>query len=159
MQNLVMTAPTVKGEGRGYWDWGEGRAAMVDIRDVVDSAVGALTGEAGVVAGETFVLTGPRAIGFAEVAEILSTVLDREIAYVPVPHEAAGEALSGMGLPQWIVDGYAELSEGFGRASRTRPRTTSKRSRVTRRATSSSSRWTSGRAGTNRPRGSGAQAV
>jgi|SRR5918994_2208254 uncharacterized protein YbjT (DUF2867 family) len=113
MQNLMMTAPTVEGEGRIYWDWGEGRAGIVDIRDVVDAAVGALTGEAGEVAGGTFVLTGPRAIGFAEVAEILSRVLDREIAYVPVPHEAAGEALSGMGLPQWIVDGYAELSEGF----------------------------------------------
>jgi NAD(P)H dehydrogenase (quinone) len=83
MQNLMMTVPTVRGEGRICWDWGEGRAGMVDIRDVVDAAVGALTGEAGEVAGGTFVLTGRRAIGFAEVAEILSRVLDREIVYYP----------------------------------------------------------------------------
>jgi uncharacterized protein YbjT (DUF2867 family) len=36
MQNLMMTAPTVRGEGRIYWYWGEGRAGMVDIRNVVD---------------------------------------------------------------------------------------------------------------------------
>src|SRR5918996_2513498 len=113
MQNVMMTAPTVKEQGTIYWDWGVGRAGMVDVRDVVDSAVGALTTNAGAVAGRTFVLTGPRTIGFAEVADILSRVVGREIAYAPVLHEAAGEALLGMGLPEWIVEGYAELSEGF----------------------------------------------
>lgn len=113
MQNVMMTAPTVKEQGTIYWDWGQGRAGMVDVRDVVDSAVGALTSEAGEFEGERFVLTGPRTIGFAEVAEILSRVLRREIAYVPVPHEAAGEAMLGMGLPEWIVEGFAELAEGF----------------------------------------------
>ena len=113
MQNVMMTAPTVKEQGTIYWDWGVGRAGMVDVKDVVDSAVGALTTNAGAVAGRTFVLTGPRTIGFAEVADILSRVVGREIAYAPVPHEAAGEALLGMGLPEWIVEGYAELSEGF----------------------------------------------
>jgi uncharacterized protein YbjT (DUF2867 family) len=101
MQNVMMTAPTVKEQGTIYWDWGVGRAGMVDVRDVVDSAVGALTTNAGAVAGRTFVLTGPRTIGFAEVADILSRVVGREIAYAPVPHEAAGEALLGMGLPEW----------------------------------------------------------
>jgi uncharacterized protein YbjT (DUF2867 family) len=67
---------------------------MIDVRDVVDSAVGALTSEGNEIAGKSLVHTGPSAIGFVEVAETLSRVLGKEIAYVPVPHEAAGEALS-----------------------------------------------------------------
>ena len=113
MQNVMMAASTVKEQGAVYFDWGSGKAGMIDLRDVVDCAVGALTGEAGAVEGETFVLTGPAAIGFADVAAILSRVIGRTVEYVPVPHEAAGEAMLAMGVPEWIVKGYAELSTGF----------------------------------------------
>jgi uncharacterized protein YbjT (DUF2867 family) len=113
MQNVMMTAPTVKEQDTIYWDWGEGRAGMIDVRDIVDSAVGALTSEGRELEGESFVLTGPRSIGFVDVAEILSGVLGKDVSYVPVSHEAAGEAMLGMGLPEWIVEGFAELAEGF----------------------------------------------
>ena len=121
MQNVMMAAGTVKEQGAIYWDWAEGRAGMIDVRDVVDSAVGALTRPGGELEGESFVLTGPRSIGFGEVAKILSDVLGKDVNYVPVPHEAASEAMLGMGIPEWIVAGYAELSEGFmnGYADRT----------------------------------------
>ena len=113
MQNVMATASTVREQGTIYWDWGGGRAGMIDVRDVVDSAVGALTGETREFEGGSFVLTGPQSIGFAEVAETLSRVLGNEITYVPVSHEAAGEAMSGMGMPDWIVQGFGELAEGF----------------------------------------------
>ena len=112
-RSLMMAASTVREQGAVYFDWGSGRAGMVDLRDVVDCAVGVLTGEAGVVEGETFVLTGPASIGFADVAASLSQVLGRAVEYVPVPHEAASEAMLAMGVPEWIVKGYAELSAGF----------------------------------------------
>jgi len=66
MQNVMMAAPTVRDHGHIYFDWGNGKAGMIDARDVVDCAVGALTGQAKAIQGETFVLTGPAAIGFAE---------------------------------------------------------------------------------------------
>jgi len=113
MQNMMMLASTVKEQGAVYFDWGSGKAGMIDVRDVVDCAVGALTGEAGAVEGEIFVLTGPAAIGFADVAAILSRVIGRTVEYIPVPHEAASEAMLGMGVPEWIVKGFAELSAGF----------------------------------------------
>ena len=74
MQNVMMAAPTVKEHGTIYWDWGEGRAGMIDVS---------------------------------------SRVVGKEITYVPVPHEAAGEAMLGMGLPEWVVEGFAELAERF----------------------------------------------
>ena len=113
MQNVMMAASTVKEQGAVYFDWGSGKAGMIDLRDVVDCAVGVLAGEAGAVEGETFVLTGPAAIGFADVAATLSRVLGRAVEYVPVPHEAATEAMLAMGVPEWIAKGYTELSAGF----------------------------------------------
>jgi uncharacterized protein YbjT (DUF2867 family) len=113
MQNVLMAAQTVREQGVLYWDWGSGKAGMVDVRDVVDCAVGVLTGRAGDVAGETFVLTGPAAIGFAEVAASLSQATGREVEYVPVSHEAASEAMVAMGMRAWIAAGYAELNSGF----------------------------------------------
>ena len=121
MQNVMMAAQTVKEQGAVYFDWGSGKAGMIDARDVVDSAVGVLTGQAATVESETFVLTGPASIGFADVAEVLSRVTGRPIEYVPVPHEAAREAMLAMGVPEWIVEGYVELDAGFedGFADRT----------------------------------------
>jgi len=114
MQNVMMAASTVQGQGAVYFDWGSGKAGMIDLRDVVECAVSVLAGESGAVEGETFVLTGPAAIGFADVADVLSRVIGRTVEYVPVSHEAASEAMLGMGVPEWIVKGYAELSTGFG---------------------------------------------
>ena len=68
MQNVMMAAPTVREQRHIYFDWGNGKAGMIDARDVVDCAVGARTGQATAIEGQTFVLTGPAAIGFAEVA-------------------------------------------------------------------------------------------
>ena len=51
MQNVMMAAPTVREQGHIYFDWGNGKAGMIDSRDVVDCAVGALTGQAKAIAG------------------------------------------------------------------------------------------------------------
>jgi uncharacterized protein YbjT (DUF2867 family) len=108
-----MAAATVREQGTVYFDWGAGRAGMVDVRDVVDCAVAVLTGASGDVDGETFVLTGPASIGFDDVAAALSEVAGRTVDYVPVPHEAAIAAMVAMGMPEWVAEGYAELSAGF----------------------------------------------
>lgn len=113
MQNTMMTAPTVKDQGAIYFDWGDGKAGMVDVRDIVDSAIGVLTARDGRFDGRSFVLTGPEAIGFAEVAEAIGRAIGRQVKYVAVSHEAAKEALLAMGWPEWIVDGYIELFIGF----------------------------------------------
>lgn len=113
MQNATMAARTVQEQGAVYFDWGAGKAGMIDVRDVVDCAVAVLAGEPGAVAGETFVLTGPASIGFADVAAALTRATGRTVEYVPVPHEAAVQAMVAMGVPEWIAEGYAELGAGF----------------------------------------------
>jgi uncharacterized protein YbjT (DUF2867 family) len=111
MQNTMMAAQTVQSDGVVYWDWSDGRAGMVDLRDIVDAAAGALTGSGH--EGKSYILTGPASISFHDVAAALSNVLGKEVKYVSVPHEASREAMVGMGMPEWIADGYVELSGGF----------------------------------------------
>lgn len=111
MQNLMGTAQTIASDGVFYWDLDDAEVAMIDVRDVADSAAGALTGTGH--EGQTYILTGPEAISLHDAADAFSDVLDKDVNYVPVPHEAALESRLDMGFPEWIARGYGELMEGF----------------------------------------------
>jgi len=111
MQNSMMAAPTIASDGAIYWDWQDGKVGMIDVRDIVDSAVGVLTGSGH--EGKEYILTGPQALSFHDVAETLTKVVGKEVKYVSVPSEASKESMMKMGFPEWIVDGYVELSTGF----------------------------------------------
>jgi len=111
MQNLMMAIPSIQGEGNIYWDWDSGKAGMIDVRDVADSALGALNGKA--EEGQEYVLTGPSSVSMHDVASSFTNTLGKQVNYIPVPHEASKEAMMGMGFPEFIVDGYIELNVGF----------------------------------------------
>ena len=44
MQNLIMAARTIASDGVIYWDTGEGKPGMIDLRDIVEAAFAVLTG-------------------------------------------------------------------------------------------------------------------
>ncbi len=111
MQNMMMASPSIQNGGQIYWDWADGKAGMIDVRDVAESAFGALTGKA--EQGKEYILTGPKSISMHDVATSFAKVLSKKINYVAVPHEASKESMMGMGFPEFIVDGYVELSQGF----------------------------------------------
>ena len=113
MQNTMMFAPTVKEQGAVYFDWGEGKAGIIDVRDIVDSAVGVLTADDGRYDGETVVLTGPQSIGWNTIAEEIGNVAGKPVQYTAVPHDTAVQGMVGAGVPEWIAEGYGELSVGF----------------------------------------------
>lgn len=113
MQNTMMAAQTIASSGTIYWDMNDGRLAMIDARDIADVAFEVLTGSGH--EGKSYILTGPQAISFNDVAASFSRVLGKEITYVNVPGHAAFTAMTGMGVPEWIAGGYVELSEGFSR--------------------------------------------
>jgi uncharacterized protein YbjT (DUF2867 family) len=112
MQNVMGAIPTIA-KGALYWDLGDGKVGMIDVRDIVDSAVGVLTGAGH--EGQTYDLTGPAAISFHDVAATLSRVLGREVKYTAVPTAAARESLVSMGYPEWTADGFGELMAEFAR--------------------------------------------
>ena len=112
MQNTMMAAQTISSDGVIYWDMKDGKLGMIDVRDIADAAYAVITGKGH--EGKSYILTGPEAISFNDVAKIFSDVLHKEVKYVNVPHEASIQAMTGMGIPQWIAEGFAELDEGFG---------------------------------------------
>jgi uncharacterized protein YbjT (DUF2867 family) len=111
MQNTMMAAQTVATDGMVYMPFKDGKVGMVDVRDVVESAVTALTKEGH--QNKTYHLTGPASISFHDVAATLAKVLGKEVKYIDVPPKAAIEAMVGMGLPEWVANGYSELFINF----------------------------------------------
>jgi uncharacterized protein YbjT (DUF2867 family) len=75
---------------------GDGAVAMIDPCDVAGVAAVALTGDGH--AGRTYRLTGPEAITYAQIAEVLG------VEYVDVPPEVARRELAAAGMPGWLVD-------------------------------------------------------
>jgi uncharacterized protein YbjT (DUF2867 family) len=86
---------------------GDGRVAMVDVRDIADVAVAALTSRGH--AGKIYTLTGPEALGFDDVARILSRQTGGEIRHVRVPPDKVRVALQGRGVAAWFADDMAKL--------------------------------------------------
>lgn len=111
MQNALMAAGTVASDGAIYLPFKDGRVGMVDVRDIIDVAAEVLTSDGH--AGKRYTLTGPAPVSFHDVARALSRALGKDVTYVNVPPEAAKQALVGMGLPEWIADGYVELMVDF----------------------------------------------
>lgn len=76
---------------------GDGKSSFIDVRDIADSAAAALTSEA--FDGRAFNLTGPEALGYAEAARLLSSVLGKPVSYQPIDDEAFIAMLTGAGVP------------------------------------------------------------
>ncbi len=105
MQNFITYFPPRNGVI--YLPWGNGTASFVDTRDIVAVAAEALTSDGH--EEKTYTLTGPAALGIAEVAQILSEVADREFKYVDVPEDAARDGMLEAGVPKWQAEALMEL--------------------------------------------------
>jgi uncharacterized protein YbjT (DUF2867 family) len=93
--------------GSIYLPWGNGTASFVDTRDIASVAAEVLTSDGH--EGRIYTLTGPAALGIADVARILSEAAGREFKYVDVPQDAARDGMLQAGLPQWQVEPIMEL--------------------------------------------------
>ncbi len=105
MQNFITHFPPRN--GAICLPWENGTASFVDTRDVAGVAAKALTEEGH--AGRIYTLTGPAALGIAEVARILSKAAGSEIHYVDVPEDAARDGMLQAGVPKWLSDVILEL--------------------------------------------------
>jgi len=111
MENLLAAADTIRTEGTIAAPAGRGRAGFVAARDVAAVAARVLTspGHDGVM----YVLTGPEALGYADIAARVSAVFARQVDYEDQPAERARELMLSGGMARWEADGYLELFEWF----------------------------------------------
>jgi uncharacterized protein YbjT (DUF2867 family) len=85
----------------------DGRVAMIDARDIAAAAVAALTTVP--AEGRVYTLTGPEAISFDEVADVIGQRAGRVVRHVRVPAEAVCERLRAAGAESWFAEDMAAL--------------------------------------------------
>jgi uncharacterized protein YbjT (DUF2867 family) len=107
--NIRSILPTVQAQGAFYSTVGQGRVALVDEEDVAEVAATALT-EAG-HQGKKYVLTGPKAVSYPEMAEALASKLGKPVKYIDIDPAQAKQAMIGAGMPDWVADFINELRE------------------------------------------------
>lgn len=87
---------------------GKGKTSFVDVRDVAEIAIKALT-EPGHV-HRIYRLTGPDAMTFAGAASRISTALGRDIPFVGITPEQMRDALIANGAEAWYAEMNAEMT-------------------------------------------------
>jgi uncharacterized protein YbjT (DUF2867 family) len=78
---------------------------FVDVEDIADVAVAALTEDGHV--GETYEVTGPRLVTFADAAAELTAAIGRHVAYLPVTEDQWLAAAVAEGMPSEVAQGLA----------------------------------------------------
>ena len=117
MQNLLSSASSVASDGMLYMNMGKASVGMIDGRDVGVFAAKVIE-NAPAHAGKIYSPTGPESTTMAKAADALSSVLGKPVRYVPLPQDAAQQAMLGFGLSRWFVGNVVDYgrvySEGWG---------------------------------------------
>jgi uncharacterized protein YbjT (DUF2867 family) len=119
MQNFInFHSPSIKGNNAFYVPLEDAKVSLVDVRDIAAVAVKSLIDE-DKHKNKTYLITGPEALSYHQVAEILSNTTGRKINYVNISDEEAREAMKDIGMSDWLINTVSELSEYFrkGKAS------------------------------------------
>src|SRR5215469_3810813 len=107
--NIRSILPTVERQGAFYSSIGQGRVALVDEEDLAEFAVAALTENGH--EGQKYVLTGPKAMSYPEIADALANKLGKAVKYVDIDPAQAKQAMVAAGLPDWVADFINDLRE------------------------------------------------
>ena len=114
MQNVLRFAQPIAWTGEFVAALGQGKIAMVDVRDIAAVAVAALTMHGH--AGKAYTITGPEALSYDDVAKKLSSVTGRPVSYRDAPLADVRQRLLEAGMPEWHVevqmDFHTALREG-----------------------------------------------
>jgi uncharacterized protein YbjT (DUF2867 family) len=102
MQGLLNFRQSIQEKSAFFAAAGGARISAIDIRDMADVAVAALTTSQH--DNKIYALTGPDALTFGDMARMLSKAVGRTITFVDVP---AGNDASGAGRP-----GFPDLAGG-----------------------------------------------
>ena len=121
MQGLLNFRQSIQQKNAFFAAAGEALISAVDVRDLAEVAVAALTTPEH--DNKAYSLTGPKALTFVEMAHHISAALGRTITFVDVPPEVMRGALTNLGFPAWQADGLLEEFAMYrrGEASKVEP--------------------------------------
>jgi uncharacterized protein YbjT (DUF2867 family) len=108
MQNFLRQAPAILRDGRIRAASGDGRIPFIDTRDI--AAVAAVTLTQPGHEGKKYVLTGPEALSYHDIARILSEVAGRPLEYVAESLDETRDRMVREGSPAWAIEGLLALA-------------------------------------------------
>lgn len=111
MQNLLFDAQGIQEQKAIYSPQGDGKIPFIDARDIAAVAARALTEDKH--NNKTYVVTGPEAISYSDIASELSKALGKEIVYKRQTPADAREGMLAAGMPVWLVDDMIFLNESY----------------------------------------------
>lgn len=109
MQNFINYFADDYKNGALYQPAGDGKISWTDVRDI--AAVNAevlLNPEK--YKNKRLIITGSKALSYAEAIGIMNEVLGKEVQYVSVSDEAAIKAMTDMQFPQFLIDVMMDLN-------------------------------------------------
>jgi uncharacterized protein YbjT (DUF2867 family) len=119
MQNFLKFAATIQSRGAFYAPMKYAAVSIVDARDVAAVAAAVLVDNAH-HQRNTYLITGPEPLTFADAAAQLSAALGKPVQYVDIARENARKAMLQMGMPKWYIEDllgfYDFYSTGAGAA-------------------------------------------
>lgn len=119
MQNFInFHSPSIKGNNAFYIPLEDAKVSLVDVRDIAAVAVKSLIDE-DKHKNKTYLITGPEALSYHQVAEILSNATGKKISYVNISEEEAKATMKEIGMSDWLINTVSELCDYFrkGKAS------------------------------------------
>jgi uncharacterized protein YbjT (DUF2867 family) len=108
MQNILRFAPTIRATDEFVGSLQQGKVAMIDVMDIAAVAATVLTTPGH--AGRAYVLTGPEALSYQDIAERMSRILHKTVRYRDIPLEEMRERLYASGMPEWHVEVQMDFS-------------------------------------------------
>jgi len=112
MQNLLRFAGPVATDGRLAAPMGDGGYPFVDTCDVAAAAAAVLRAPAA-HAGRAYALTGPRAVGYAEIARHMGEIVGRAVRYEALEPQTFRAALEAAGVPGWRAADLAAIASAY----------------------------------------------
>jgi uncharacterized protein YbjT (DUF2867 family) len=111
-QNTLFDVATLAAEGRFYSCVGAAKFAKIDTRDIAAVVAKVLTEDGH--DGQVYELTGPEALGYADIAARLEAAVGTAVEYVDLAGSEYAAALESAGLPGWLASEFVDIyGRGF----------------------------------------------
>lgn len=114
MQNTLKWARTIREKGLFYMPIEDAVVSQVDVRDISAVAAAVLSGNGH--EGQTYEITGAEALSFADVADHLSSALNKEVRYARTSFEESRKHMIESGMEEWlaaaVTQTYRFMSDG-----------------------------------------------
>jgi uncharacterized protein YbjT (DUF2867 family) len=110
MQNELGQASTIAGDGIFYAP-DVTQISMIDAADVASVAAAVLTSDGH--AGQAYLLTGPEALSYTDVADTYSRVLGKDVRWQEVSLEDARDSMREAGMDDELAVGFPEIMDRY----------------------------------------------